>query len=135
MLKKLSGCFPAKVLANEKGFTLIELFICIVMLGIVGMVIFGILAMFVFQPRYNGKAYTEKNGKRYYNLVHLPEKGIIGGVCAGIAYKWEMSPWIPRLGFLFFTCMGGSGAVVYFVIWLCTDSAHAPNDYLERTGG
>jgi len=133
MLKRIRSFFPTKVLGNEKGFTLIELIISVILLTIVGLIVAAIIG--ITHPNYKGTAYFEKNGHKYYNLVHLPEKGIIGGVCAGIAYKFGIEPWIPRLGFVVFTCAGGAGIFAYLIIWAFTDSAHAPDNYLERTSG
>jgi phage shock protein PspC (stress-responsive transcriptional regulator) len=98
-------------------------------------IIFMFVASFIFPPQYKGTAYTDKGGKRYYHLVHLPEQGVVAGVCAGMAYKWGIDPWLPRIGFIAFTCAGGAGVLAYLLLWFFTDSAHTPNDFLERTGG
>jgi len=131
MIRKLVRCFPARVVSNDNGFTLVELLISMFIVA----VLTSFLVAFIATPSYEGTAYTIVDGQKYYNLVHLPEKGIAGGVCAGMAYKWGISPWVPRLGFIVLTCCGGAGVPIYLVVWALTDSAHAPGDYLIRTGG
>ena len=135
MFSRINSFFPATVLSKKQGFTLIELLISVVLVAIVLVIILSVVGVFILRPSYKGTAYTVKDGQKYYSLVHLPEQGIIGGVCAGMAYKWGISPWIPRIGFIVFTCAAGAGILAYFLVWMLTDSAHTPNDYLQRTGG
>ena len=39
----------------------------------------------------------------------------IDGVCAGIAEYFELDPTLVRLAFVVFTCMGGSGLLIYII--------------------
>lgn len=133
MLKILRESFTAEPLRNNKGRTLIGIGVNIMItILIVGLIIMGI--GYMLQPKYKGSAYVEKDGKRYYQLVKLPDNGIIAGVCAGIAYRFGIDPWIPRAAFLVFTLAGGAGVLVYIIMYLLLDSAHTPPDFLERTG-
>lgn len=43
---------------------------------------------------------------------------VIAGVCGGLAEYFEVDPVLVRLLWIFFTLMGGSGVVVYFICWL-----------------
>jgi len=42
----------------------------------------------------------------------------IGGVCGGLGRYFEIDPTIIRIGFLLFSLAGGSGILVYFLMWL-----------------
>ena len=51
-------------------------------------------------------------------LYRIPSKGMIGGVCAGIAEYINADPTIIRLIFVLLTLAGLSGLLIYFVMWL-----------------
>lgn len=40
---------------------------------------------------------------------------MIDGVCAGVAEYFDLDPTLVRLGFVAFTCLGGSGLLVYII--------------------
>ena len=62
----------------------------------------------------------------------LHDQGKVSGVCAGIAYKWGIDPWIPRVVFIVMTFIVGGGLLVYVVLALLLDSAPTPVDYKLR---
>ena len=132
MIKFIRNNLPV---ANNKGFTLIELIIIIAIGVIIVALVLPCLIFFGSEPSYGGKAFIDKDGTRYYPCVSLPDEGVIKGVCAGLAYKYGISSTTVRLGFMGFTLLGGAGVLAYVIIWLVTDSAHTPPDYLARTGG
>ncbi|MDD2331218.1 MAG: PspC domain-containing protein [Candidatus Cloacimonetes bacterium] len=43
---------------------------------------------------------------------------LLGGVCSGLAKATHVDPTIVRLVFLGFTLFGGSGFLIYLVLWL-----------------
>lgn len=51
-------------------------------------------------------------------LYRIPSKGMIGGVCAGIAEYLNADPTIIRLIFVLLTLAGFSGLLIYIVMWL-----------------
>ncbi len=51
-------------------------------------------------------------------LYRIPSKGMIGGVCAGIAEYLNADPTIIRLIFVLLTLAGLSGILIYIVMWL-----------------
>lgn len=126
-----------QILSKDYGFTLIEfivtmLVICIILGGI------GTCG-FVFSnsglSKNTGVAkQVLEDGTIYRPLVKIPEKGNLGGVCSGIAYKFGIDPWIPRIGFLVGTFVFGGGLLVYVVMALLLDSADTPDDYMQRIG-
>ena len=40
---------------------------------------------------------------------------MIDGVCAGIGEYFDVDPTLVRLGFVVFSCLGGSGLLIYIV--------------------
>ena len=48
-----------------------------------------------------------------------PARGkIIGGVCAGIARRFEVSPFLVRLGFVVSIVLPGPQILVYAALWV-----------------
>lgn len=43
---------------------------------------------------------------------------MIAGVCGGLGEHFGIDPTIVRLGFVLFTLAGGSGLIVYILMWL-----------------
>lgn len=124
-----------KILGNQCGFTLMELIISLVLITFVlgGITTCGA----VFGDReYKAEAIQKlDDGTVYRPLVKLPDEGKIGGVCAGMAYKWGVDPWIPRAAFIVGTFVIGGGILTYIVLALFLDNAHTPNDYATRIAG
>ena len=42
----------------------------------------------------------------------------IAGVCGGIAEHFGWDPTLVRLGWVVLTLMGGSGVLIYLILWL-----------------
>ena len=42
----------------------------------------------------------------------------LAGVCGGLGEYFEVDPTIIRIFFVFFTLIGGSGLLLYFLIWI-----------------
>ena len=53
--------------------------------------------------------------KRFYRST---TDRIIGGVAAGLAEYFTLDPVLIRLLFVIFTLFGGSGALVYVILWI-----------------
>jgi phage shock protein C len=51
-------------------------------------------------------------------LYRIPEKGMIGGVCAGLAGYLATDVTIVRLIFAFLALAGSSGVWIYLIMWL-----------------
>lgn len=124
------------ILGKRCGFTLLELIITVIIVGILLCLFFGGIitcsAMFK-KTEYTAVAVEKmKDGSVYRPLVKLPDQGKVSGVCAGIAYKWGIDPWIPRVVFIVMTFVVGGGLLVYVVLALLLDSAPTPVDYKLR---
>ncbi|MEI7726557.1 MAG: PspC domain-containing protein [Bacteroidota bacterium] len=73
----------------------------------------------------------EKGDKRFFRN---PDEKIIAGVCSGIAAYFHLDPVWVRLIFLIFVAAGGSGILLYLVLWFVIPEAQTTTDRLEMHG-
>ncbi|MCB9325454.1 MAG: PspC domain-containing protein [Lewinellaceae bacterium] len=81
----------------------------------------------------SGKSdFVFKTGKR---LFRDPEEEVVAGVCSGIAAYFGIADplWI-RIAFIVFTLFGGSGILLYAVLWAILPKAETAGDYLAMRG-
>jgi len=64
----------------------------------------------------------------------LPDSGVIGGVCAAIAYRLGIPTWLVRLLWVISVSLYGFGLGLYLVLWMFVPNATTPKDYGRRTG-
>lgn len=66
----------------------------------------------------------------------LPACGMLGGVCAGVAYWFGLPTWLIRMAlFLLIVCYG-VGFLPYILLWIFVPNfVGIPSDYVRRTGG
>jgi phage shock protein PspC (stress-responsive transcriptional regulator) len=74
---------------------------------------------------------TEKGNKRFFRN---PDEKIIAGVCSGIAAYFHLDPVWVRLIFIIFIAAGGSGFLLYLVLWFVIPEAQSTTDKLEMRG-
>jgi phage shock protein C len=51
-------------------------------------------------------------------LYRIPSDGMLGGVCAGLGEFLAVDPTVVRLIFIIFVLAGGSGLLLYLIMWL-----------------
>ena len=73
----------------------------------------------------------EKGAKRFFRN---PDEKIIAGVCSGIAAYFHLDPVWIRLIFVIFILAGGSGILLYLVLWFIIPEAQSTSDKLEMRG-
>jgi phage shock protein PspC (stress-responsive transcriptional regulator) len=83
------------------------------------------------QSRKSSNAFDEKGDKR---LFRDPEHKIIAGICAGIGAYFNLDPVWVRLLFIVFIAAGGSGILLYLVLWIVIPEAQTTFDKLEMRG-
>ena len=54
----------------------------------------------------------------------------IDGICGGIAEYFELDPTLVRLGWVLFTCLGGSGLLAYIICAFIIPEG--PGGYIEE---
>lgn len=81
---------------------------------------------------YEKSDFSIKTGKR---LFRDPEEEVVAGVCSGIAAYFGISDpiWV-RVAFIAFTLLGGSGILLYAVLWAIVPKAETTSDYLAMRG-
>lgn len=57
-------------------------------------------------------------------LYRVPEKGMIGGVCAGLGEYLNADPTVVRLIFILLALTGFSGVIIYIIMWLVVPVEH-----------
>jgi phage shock protein PspC (stress-responsive transcriptional regulator) len=72
-----------------------------------------------------------KGNKRFFRN---PDEKIIGGVCSGIAAYFHLDPVWVRLIFIVFIAAGGSGILLYLVLWFVIPEAQTTTERLEMRG-
>jgi len=69
-------------------------------------------------------------------LRKVPDRGWIGGVCAGIAYWLGIPAWVVRLVLTLAVAGFGFGVVLYLLLWIFMPAWEAtPSDYDAVAGG
>lgn len=69
-------------------------------------------------------------------LVRIPQRGMLGGVAAGLGYYFGVSPTIVRVGIVATVVFAGTGTIIYLICWAVIPPATSvPVDYDARTGG
>jgi phage shock protein PspC (stress-responsive transcriptional regulator) len=54
----------------------------------------------------------------YQRLYRRTSDRVIGGVCSGLAYYWNMDPILPRLLFVLLFFGFGTGLLLYIIMWM-----------------
>ncbi|MDN3668441.1 PspC domain-containing protein [Echinicola jeungdonensis] len=74
----------------------------------------------------------EKNIKKLYRN---PDDRVIGGVSSGLAAYFNIDVIWTRLGFVGMTFLGGSGFVLYIILWIITPMAKSITERIQMKGG
>jgi phage shock protein C len=71
-------------------------------------------------------------------LVRRTNDKMIAGVASGVADFFGIDPTLVRVGFVLLTIFGGSGAVLYLIMWVIVPTADSapqlPQPPGEQTG-
>ena len=51
-------------------------------------------------------------------LYRIPQEGVIGGVCAGVAKYFAVDPTLVRLLWVILTLCWGAGLILYIIAWI-----------------
>lgn len=72
-----------------------------------------------------------KGAKRLYRD---PETAMLAGVSSGLAAYFDIDPSIPRIIFVLLTFFGGTGILIYIILWLVLPEADTPLKQSELRG-
>ncbi len=65
-------------------------------------------------------AKKQSSSKKY--LYRSDSNKVIAGVCAGIAEYFDIDPIIVRISLVAITLLGGSGILIYIILWIIMPS-------------
>jgi len=83
------------------------------------------------KPHTSGKKFYHTGGRRLYRD---PEDKVLGGVCGGLGAYFSIDPVILRILFVLIFFIGGSGVLVYLVLWIVVPKASSTAQRLEMKG-
>ena len=79
-------------------------------------------------------SYDEPEDKHVKKLFRNPDDRVIGGVSSGLAAYFNIDVLWVRLGFVGLVFAGGSGFVIYLILWIITPVAKSITDRIEMKG-
>jgi len=79
-------------------------------------------------------SYTQEENKEIKKLYRNPDSKVLGGVASGLAAYFGIEELYVRLGFIFLTIAGGSGVVVYLILWIITPVANSITERIKMKG-
>jgi phage shock protein PspC (stress-responsive transcriptional regulator) len=82
------------------------------------------------------------NEKQYDETIYVEQKrlyrddddGIVGGVAAGLAHYFGVDPVVVRIIFVLMVVLGGSGVLLYIILWVVIPSAKTTAQKLQMKG-
>lgn len=85
-----------------------------------------------YQESNSNKQTNETNKKR--QIYRDSEEAILGGVCSGLAAYFGIDPIAFRILFIVFTLMGGSGILIYLILYFAIPEAKTIAEKLKMKG-
>jgi phage shock protein PspC (stress-responsive transcriptional regulator) len=82
------------------------------------------------EPTYT--RYEKSSGRR--RLFRDDDNRVFGGVCSGLGYYLNMDPVILRVLFVLLFILGGSGFLIYVILWIAVPVARTTAQKLEMRG-
>lgn len=70
----------------------------------------------------------------YKRIYRNPDDRILGGVCGGLGAYFNINPLLFRILFIIFTFVGGSGLLVYIILWIVVPEARTRAQKMEMRG-
>ncbi|QJD96582.1 PspC domain-containing protein [Mucilaginibacter robiniae] len=92
----------------------------------------GSVQDFDYEESGTSAAYTDTTGRR--RLFRDSDDHLVGGVCAGIANYFDVETVWIRLIFAIFFVVGGTGLLLYIVLWIIVPQATTRADRMAMKG-
>jgi phage shock protein PspC (stress-responsive transcriptional regulator) len=86
------------------------------------------------EPNQNFQSEETINEKASKRLYRDDENATIGGVCAGLGHYVQVDPIIIRVLFILMVILGGSGILVYIILWAVIPEAKTTAQKLQMRG-
>ena len=126
--RKIAGvCAGLGEVFNLDPVVLRVLFLVFIPFGGIGLLTYIIMWMAV--PI---KEQEEDGGKPAQRLYLSTENKKIAGVCGGLGELFDLDPTIFRVGFLVLIFVGGSGVLLYIILWLIVPKRGDQNEDIPK---
>ena len=80
-------------------------------------------------------SHTQEEDKEIKKLFRNPDDKVLGGVASGLSAYFGVKELYVRLAFVFLTFAGGSGVVIYLILWIITPVASSITERIKMKGG
>lgn len=80
------------------------------------------------EPKVN---FDKKSQKHLYRDI---DNNVVAGVCGGVGAYFSIDPVIIRILFIIAVLFGGSGTIIYIILWIITPEAKTASQKLEMKG-
>ncbi|OIQ31522.1 MAG: hypothetical protein BM555_05205 [Crocinitomix sp. MedPE-SWsnd] len=89
-------------------------------------------AEFVEAEEVKSEGSTKNNGRR--RLYRDEQNGSVGGVCTGLGWFFGIDPVLIKIAFVLLVILGGSGILLYIILWVVIPEAKTTAEILEMQG-
>lgn len=100
-------------------------------IGFAGLTVVAYIVLWVILP----VSYAMEEDKEIKKLFRNPDDKALGGVASGLAAYFGIKQLYVRLAFVFLTFAGGSGVVIYLILWIITPMASSITERIRMKGG
>lgn len=108
----------------------VRLITVLLILGSYGWLLLAYIILWVVLPANTDLPEDQKLKKMYRN----PDGKVIAGVSSGIAAYFAVDVAVVRLLFVIFTFVGGTGLLVYIILWIILPEAKSVTDRVQMEG-
>ena len=99
--------------------------------GFAGLSVIAYIVLWVILP----VSYVNEENKEIKKLFRNPDDKALGGVASGLAAYFGIKALYVRLAFVILTIAGGSGIVIYLILWIITPLASSITERIKMKGG
>ncbi len=99
--------------------------------GFAGIAVVAYIVLWVILP----VSYANEENKEIKKLYRNPDDKALGGVASGLAAYFGIKALYVRLAFVILTIAGGSGIVIYLILWIITPLASSITERIKMKGG
>ena len=101
-------------------------------IGFAGLAVVAYIVLWVILP----VSYANEEDKEIKKLYRNPDDKVLGGVASGLAAYFGIKELLyVRLAFVLLTIAGGSGVVIYLILWIITPMASSITERIKMKGG
>ncbi len=99
-------------------------------LGVSGLILLSYIIMWIVVPGTD----TIEDDKKIKKMYRNPEHKVLGGVAGGLAVYFGTDLTIVRLLFVLSIFLGGSGLIIYIILWIITPEALSITEKMQMQG-